>query len=287
MDWKGGRRSRNVEDRRGSGRGVKTGGGIGIVGILIVLGGWILGVNPTTMLGIVQTTSSVTNNIGSRSTEIDDEQHDFAEVLLGSNEDVWQAQFRQLGADFTPARFVLFSSSTQSRCGAASAATGPFYCPADSSIYVDFNFIQEMQRLGATDSRQVTGNFAMAYVIAHEYGHHVSNLIGSLSQVHKAMSNARSKAESNQYSVLLELQADCFAGVWANNLAKYNISITRADLEDGLQAAHAVGDDHIMKSSGRSVSHENFTHGSSEQRKQWFATGLRSGDMRSCDTFSG
>lgn len=284
MDWQDGRESNNVQDRRGM--GVKAGGGIGIIGLIVVVIGWAFGVDPRTMLGLVQGAEQLTGHQQSQqTTPQNDEQSKFVRVMLGSNEDVWQKQLQKYGMTFHPAQLILFSGQTQSRCGVASQATGPFYCPADQKIYIDLGFIRQMQQLGATRDNKVAGNFAMGYVIAHEYGHHISNLIGVLPKAHQAMQQASSQARANAISVRLELQADCFAGVWAANLHKYHISITQTDIEKGLQAANAVGDDHIMSQSGRHINPENFTHGSSAQRMQWFERGLKAGDMQACDTF--
>ena len=283
MDWKGGRRSNNVQDRRGA--GVKA-GGIGLGGIVIILIGLFFGVDLNTMLGLVQNTGGTSQYEQSAPSDAkSQEQAQFVEVVLGANEDHWQQQFSRYGIQFRAPTLVLFSNQTQSACGTASSMTGPFYCPADQGIYIELNFIQDMRRMGASNNTEVVGNFALAYVIAHEFGHHISNLTGVLPQAHKAMSQAGNKAQANAISVALELQADCYAGVWAANLSKYNINVSRADLEHGLQAASAVGDDRIMASAGRSINPENFTHGSAQQRMQWFARGLQSGDMQSCDTF--
>lgn len=283
MDWQGGRRSTNVEDRRG--KSMKA-GGLGLGGIVIILIGLFLGVDLNTMLGIVQGTDTGYSYEQSTPTDAkSQEQADFVQVMLGSNEDFWQQQLKRYGIRFRAPTLVLFSTQTQSACGTASSATGPFYCPADQGIYIDLNFIQEMRRMGASRNTEVVGNFALAYVIAHEFGHHISNLTGILPQAHKAMNQAGNKAQANAISVALELQADCYAGVWAANLQHYNINITRTDLEHGLQAASAVGDDHIMASAGRSINPENFTHGSAKQRMEWFSKGLQSGDMQTCNTF--
>lgn len=287
MDWQGGRRSNNVQDRRGM--GVKATGSIGLGGIIIVLIGWALGISPSTMLGFVQGAEQFTSHhqTSSQTVPQNDEQGQFASVILASNEDFWNAELKQNGAPFSAAKMVLFSGQTQSACGIASSATGPFYCPADQKIYIDLGFINEMQKLGATNQRNVAGNFAMAYVIGHEYGHHISNLVGILPKAHQAMQQANSKAQANAISVRLELQADCFAGVWAANLGKYRINVTQRDLQEGLQAASAVGDDHITKTmTGRAINPENFTHGSSQQRMQWFSKGLQAGNMRACNTFA-
>lgn len=286
MDWRSGRQSNNVQDRRGM--GVKAGGGIGIVGLIVVLIGWFFGIDPRTMLGLVEGAQQVTGQTqtSTQTTANNDEQSQFVRVILGANEDFWSSELQKYGVRFRAPQLVLFSQQTQSGCGMASALTGPFYCPVDQKIYVDLNFIHSMQKLGATQNTKVAGNFAMAYVIGHEYGHHISNLIGVLPKAHQAMQAASSSSQANAISVRLELQADCFAGVWAANLDKYQIRVTKADLQEGLQAANAVGDDHIMKSSGKRINQENFTHGSSAQRMQWFNRGLQRGDMNACDTFN-
>ncbi len=284
MDWKAGRRSSNVQDRRGV-RMKK--GSIGIGGIVVILIGLFMGADLNTMLGLVSggTQSASYQQSPSSQSQHNDEKSQFVSVILASNEDLWQSQLRHYNYKFRAPQMILFSDRTQSGCGLASAKTGPFYCPADEKIYIDLNFIQDMQRLGATRNQKVAGNFAMAYVIGHEFGHHISNLIGTLPKAHRAMKNAGNKTRANAISVALELQADCFAGVWAANLSNYNIKISRADIEAGLRAAAAVGDDHIMQSAGQSVNPENFTHGSAKQRSEWFTRGLQSGDMQSCNTF--
>lgn len=277
MRWQSGRRSSNVSDRRGS--PVGKAGGLGLGGIVIVLIGWFLGIDPGAMLGFVDGIQG--QNPGSSQTTGSapkDEIGDFISVMLASNEDAWQAQFKKYGITYRTPRLEIFSNATRSACGAASSASGPFYCPGDQTIYIDPSFINDMKRMGAP------GDFAFAYVIAHEYGHHISYLTGVLSEAHRAMQRS-DKTRANQISVRLELQADCYAGVWAANLQKYNIELEPGDIEEGLKAARAVGDDRIMASAGQTVRPENFTHGSSEQRMQWFQTGLKSGDMRICDTF--
>ena len=285
MDWKNARRSANVSDRRGGGKAP-----LGILGTIIVIIGVIFGQDVGTMLGLVETGAQFVGQSNTQQVQnpTNDEQSDFIRVVLGANEDLWQAQFQKYGLKFRPAQLVLFSNRVQSACGAAGAEVGPFYCSADEKIYVDLNFINDMRRLGASNSNQVAGNFAMAYVIGHEYGHHISNLTGTLPKTHQAMAKAGTKSDKNALSVRRELQADCYAGVWAANLAKYKINLNEQDISAGLTAASAVGDDRIMKSAGYSdnkLNPENFTHGSAQQRKEWFARGLQAREMTACDTF--
>lgn len=277
MRWERGRRSSNVSDRRGA----KAAGGLGLGGIAIVLIGWFLGIDPRTILGFVDGMpgSGTSSQSRGQSSKPQDEIGDFISVMLASNEDVWQEQFRKhnLRRYQTP-RLEIFSQATRSACGAASSASGPFYCPGDQTIYIDPSFINDMKRMGAP------GDFAFAYVIAHEYGHHISYLTGVLSEAHRVMQRS-DKARANQISVRLELQADCYAGVWAANLQKYNIQLEPGDIEEGLKAARAVGDDRLMASAGQTIRPENFTHGTSAQRMEWFENGLKGRDMSVCDTF--
>lgn len=277
MRWERGRRSSNVSDRRGA----KAAGGLGLGGIAIVLIGWFLGIDPRTILGFVDGMpgSGTSSQSRGQSSKPQDEIGDFISVMLASNEDVWQEQFRKhnLRRYQTP-RLEIFSQATRSACGAASSASGPFYCPGDQTIYIDPSFINDMERMGAP------GDFAFAYVIAHEYGHHISYLTGVLSEAHRVMQRS-DKARANQISVRLELQADCYAGVWAANLQKYNIQLEPGDIEEGLKAARAVGDDRLMASAGQTIRPENFTHGTSAQRMEWFENGLKGRDMSVCDTF--
>lgn len=276
MRWQSGRRSSNIRDRRGA----KTAGGLGFGGLVIVLLGWFLGIDPSAMLGLAEGIQGQTQpRQQTTGAAPQDEIGDFISVMLASNEDVWQEQFRKhnLRGYQTP-HLEIFSQATRSACGAASSASGPFYCPGDQTIYIDPSFINDMKRMGAP------GDFAFAYVIAHEYGHHISYLTGTLGQAHRAMQQSH-KTRANQISVRLELQADCYAGVWAANLQKYNIQLEPGDIEEGLKAARAVGDDRLMASAGQTIRPENFTHGTSAQRMQWFETGLKGRDMSVCDTF--
>lgn len=275
MRWQSGRRSSNIRDRRGA----KAAGGLGLGGLVIVLLGWFLGVDPSAMLGLAEGIQGQSQpRQQSSGAAPQDEIGDFISVMLASNEDVWKEQFQKHRIRYQTPRLEIFSNATRSACGAASSASGPFYCPGDQTIYIDPTFINDMKRMGAP------GDFAFAYVIAHEYGHHISYLTGVLGEAHRAMQRT-DRTRANQISVRLELQADCYAGVWAANLQKYNIQLEAGDIEEGLKAAKAVGDDRIMASAGRTVSPENFTHGTSAQRMQWFENGLRGRDMQVCDTF--
>lgn len=277
MRWQSGRRSSNIRDRRGS--PAAKAGGLGLGGLVIILIGWFFGIDPTAMLGLAEGLQGQgQSGKPTASSAPQDEIGDFISVMLASNEDAWQAQFKKYRLNYRTPTLEIFSSATRSACGAASSASGPFYCPGDQTIYIDPSFINDMKRMGAP------GDFAFAYVIAHEYGHHISYLTGVLAEAHRAMQR-NDKVRANQISVRLELQADCYAGVWAANLQKHNIQLEPGDIEEGLKAARAVGDDRIMASAGQSIRPENFTHGSSEQRMQWFQTGLKSGDMAICDTF--
>lgn len=278
MRWRGGRRSKNIIDRRSSGAGRKmVGGGIGT--LVIVLAGMYFGIDPTFLLEGMQSVS--VDDSGTQPTAEDlrnDPQADMVSVVIADTEEVWRALFAAGGAEYVEPRLVLFRGATQSACGLGQAAMGPFYCPADQNAYIDLAFFQDLH-----DRFNAPGDFAQAYVIAHEVGHHVQNLLGVSSEVRRLQSQA-SESEANQLSVRLELQADCFAGVWANR-AK-NIKLEEGDVEEALNAASAIGDDRLQRQSGGTVTPDSFTHGSSEQRRRWFSTGLRSGDPDRCDTFS-
>ncbi|PIE82558.1 MAG: flagellar biosynthesis protein FlgM [Cardiobacteriales bacterium] len=282
MRWQKGRRSHRIEDRRG----MKATGGIGIIGIIIVLLGWFMGINPATLMQFVETSGDMTgNHATSEKTGIPnpaDEVADFTSVILASSEDAWQAKFNEHGLKYRPTTLVTFDNRVRSACGITSSATGPFYCPSDEKIYIDFNFINQMQRMGAQ------GDFAFAYVIAHEVGHHVQNQLGTLPQAYKIMQST-SQENANKISVLIELQADCYAGIWANYIANGHIqgvSLEQGDLQEGMRAAQAVGDDTISASAGRSVHPENFTHGSASARQQWLQRGITYGSLEQCDTFA-
>lgn len=274
MQWKNSRRSSNVEDRRG--RGVAA-GGIGLGGLLIVLIGWALGAGPSAMLQLVQNTGSTT---GSSSLSAGrDESSQFLSTILASTEDVWHPVLRQYGKSYQNPTLVIFTGQVQSACGISTAATGPFYCSGDQKLYIDPSFYQQLHKMGAA------GDFAFAYVVAHEVGHHVQNLLGTLTQAHQYMRKA-GKSRANQISVRLELQADCYAGIWGNKLEKYTqIRLDNGDIQEGLRAAEAVGDDTLMQRAGRRVNPATFTHGSAAERMQWLNTGLKFGDLNRCNTF--
>jgi uncharacterized protein len=308
MRWEGERESSNVEDRRaggpsmggglggGLGRGGLGGRGIGLGTIAIALvGGWILGVNPLTILGALSggggglpmemPNQSAGGPGGMRApTEAGDRPNDasakFSSVVLASTEDVWQAMFAKAGAQYQPPRMVLYRGRTNTACGMGDAAAGPFYCPADQKVYLDLSFFDAMlKRLGAS------GDAAQAYVIAHEVGHHIQNLTGTMDKVQR-LRQRLSEAQYNQYSVRLELQADCYAGVWVHHSQQAKNWLQPGDIEEALGAASAVGDDTIQKRSQGTVVPESFTHGTSAQRMQWFKTGLQTGRMDACDTFN-
>lgn len=277
MEWQNNRRSSNVEDRRGG--GALIGGGIGLGGLLIVLIGWAFGIDPGTMLGFVEG-SGISQSQSSTGSGKDDEAKRFLGAVLASTEDVWQPIFRQYSKSYREPTLVLFEGQVQSACGISSSATGPFYCSADQKLYIDPAFYREMQKMGAS------GEFAFAYVVAHEVGHHVQNLLGTLGQAHTQMRRSN-KATANQISVRIELQADCYAGIWGNKLEKYSkIRINEADIRNGLKAAEAVGDDTLMQRAGQRVNPANFTHGSSADRMKWLNIGLQYGEISRCNTFN-
>ena len=277
MEWQNNRRSSNVEDRRGG--GALVGGGIGLGGLLIVLIGWAFGIDPGTMLGFVEG-SGIGQSQSSTGSGKDDEAKRFLGAVLASTEDVWQPIFRQYGKSYREPTLVLFEGQVQSACGISSSATGPFYCSADQKLYIDPAFYREMQKMGAS------GEFAFAYVVAHEVGHHVQNLLGTLGQAHTQMRRSN-KATANQISVRIELQADCYAGIWGNKLEKYSkIRIDEKDIRNGLKAAEAVGDDTLMQRAGQRVTPANLTHASSADRRTWLNTGLQYGEISRCNTFN-
>jgi predicted metalloprotease len=280
------RESQNVEDRRGMGMprgGIAVGGGLGTV--VLVLLALLFGVDPSVILsgggGAPPEANRPAITDGRTPGGVSDDQaRRFVSRVLATTEDVWRDVFAQGGRRYEEPTLVLFSGATQSACGFAQAAVGPFYCPADQKLYIDLRFLADMQdRLGAR------GDFAMAYVVAHEVGHHVQNLIGILPRVDRVRRQV-SEGESNALSVRLELQADCFAGVWARRAEEARPMLERGDIEEGLNAAAAVGDDRLQRASRGMVVPESFTHGSSRQRVTWFRRGLESGETRACDTFA-
>jgi predicted metalloprotease len=273
------RESDNVEDRRGFGisPGI-AGGGIGTVAIVVI--GLLLGVNPLTLLQFVASEPQRPQAVSQPRPAGQDPQRHFVAVVLADTEDVWRDIFQRMNRRYEDPKLVLFSGATQSACGHAEAAVGPFYCPGDHKLYLDLSFFHDMQtRLGAP------GEFAEAYVIAHEVGHHVQTLLGIMERVDAQRSRA-DRAQANALSVRVELQADCFAGVWANQANRTKQILEQGDVEQGLNAASAVGDDRLQMRARGYVVPESFTHGSSAQRVRWFRRGLDSGDLRQCDTFA-
>jgi len=272
------RESGNVEDRRGRGgmTPMVAGGGIGTV-VLVVLA-LFLGIDPRALLGGDEPTQQ--SQTATAPNPADEGTRRFVAQVLATTEDAWTAIFNSVGKRYQPPNLVLFSGSTQSGCGTAQTATGPFYCPVDQKVYLDTAFFRDMERkLGAP------GDFARGYVIAHEVGHHVQNQLGILEQVERAR-RGMGEAQANALQVRVELQADCFAGVWANTAQRNRPMLEEGDIEQGLNAAAAVGDDRLQRRSQGVVVPESFTHGSSAQRVRWFRLGLESGDLRRCDTFN-
>jgi predicted metalloprotease len=274
------RRSDNVEDERGDGIG-RRGAGIGIGTIAIVVVGYFLGVNPVTLLGLLNGDSQPVSSGAPAPVSADSSDHqvDFVRAVLGETEDVWGAYFKNMGREYVPPKLVLFSGSVSSACGLASAAAGPFYCPGDQKVYIDLTFYQQLaSEFGAP------GAFAQAYVIAHEVGHHVQNLLGISARADQAEERV-ARTGANHVSVEMELQADCFAGVWAQQANSARKILEPGDLEQGLQAASAVGDDTLQRREQGTVVPDSFTHGTSAQRVRWFRRGFDSGKIESCDTF--
>lgn len=278
MRWRGGRESDNVEDRRGLGTGpVVAGGGIGTVALLLVA--WFFGIDPSLLLQN-EAPSGVSTTQMAPASPVNDEGRQFVSVVLADTEDTWRTLFRQMGGTYQEPKLVLFSGAVQSACGFAKAAVGPFYCPGDQKVYIDLGFFDELR------SRfRAPGDFAQAYVIAHEIGHHVQNLTGVSGKV-QALRSRVDEAQANELSVRLELQADCFAGVWAHHAQKSRQILESGDVEEGLNAANAIGDDRLQMQSRGYVAPDSFTHGSSAQRVSWFKRGISSGDVRQCDTFA-
>lgn len=283
MKWRQGRRSKNVEDRRGQGmsRGVRA-GGLGGVGLLVVIViALFMGVDPVQLLQDMpaQAPPSASVQPGPRTSAAENEAADFVSVVLADTEDTWNAIFSQLGKRYEEPVLVLFKDRVQSACGMASAATGPFYCPADHKLYIDLVFFDELH-----NRFRAPGDFAQAYVVAHEVGHHVQTLLGISQEIH-TQQRGLSKAKANELSVRLELQADCFSGVWANQAQRARAILEAGDLDEALGAASAVGDDRIQRQAQGHVVPDSFTHGTSEQRARWFRRGFETGDPRQCDTF--
>lgn len=279
MRWKGGRRGGRVEDRRGM-KTAAAGGGLGVI-VLSLVGYFVFGIDP-------QTTQQVASKFGGAGTQQsgevgtpEDEAGMFVDVVGSNINDVWS----QLMDGYAPPTTVLYTQGTNTGCGFGQSAMGPFYCPADQTIYLDLSFWRQMEtELGASGA-----DFAKAYVIGHEFGHHVQTLTGTSQKVRNAQQQARNKADANEYAVALELQADCYAGVWAANasaVSNGNVALEEGDIGEGLKTASAIGDDALQRRAGQNVNPESFTHGSSEQRMEWLQRGYRSGNPQSCDTFA-
>ncbi len=277
MRWLGRRGSGNIEDRRsGGGGGLALGGGAIVVAIIL---GLITGKNPLEMLDMVQSGGAPQEQT-TATTSPTDEAGKFVDVVLGDTDEVWAEIFKENGSTYQEPHLVLFSGRVASACGSASAATGPFYCPSDQKVYIDLSFKDELsQRFGAA------GDFPMAYVIAHEVGHHVQNLMGTSDKMQE-MRGRVSEAEYNRMSVKLELQADFYAGVWAKHAQKMFNSIEDGDIEEALTAANAIGDDRLQKQSQGEIVPDSFTHGTSAQRMRWFKKGYETGDISQGDTFN-
>lgn len=277
MRWRGRRGSDNIEDRRGGGGvpgGVKIGGGIGLI---VVIVGALMGADVSQLLGL--SGGGGGKQPAAQRSPAEQAQFDFVSVILADTEQTWTRIFEAQGKRYQMPKLVVFTEGVDSACGFQSKAVGPFYCPADQKAYLDLSFFQQLDtQLGAP------GDFARAYVVAHEIGHHIQNLIGVSSRVHGQRARA-SKAEGNALSVRQELQADCFAGVWAHYAHRERKMLEAGDLEEGLNAAKAIGDDTLQRNAGRHVRPESWTHGSSAQRERWFRRGFERGEMAACDTF--
>jgi uncharacterized protein len=296
MKWEGNRQSDNIEDRRGQagyggGGGFRLGGGRGIgLGTIVIalIAGWIFGINPMTVLGVLGGGGGMPAQVQQAPAQRppqDDKMAMMVSTVLADTEDVWSAMFKEAGAQYPQPKLELFRGATRTACGAGQAAMGPFYCPADSKVYIDLSFYETMRtRLGAP------GDFAQAYVIAHEVGHHVQNVLGTSRKI-DALRGKISEREQNALSVRLELQADCYAGVWAHHTEKKYAArgkqwLEKGDVEEALNAAQAIGDDALQKKSQGHIVPDSFTHGTSQQRMRWFSQGFQTGQVKACDTFS-
>lgn len=280
MRWQGGRRGGNIEDRRGLGGAGIAGGGIGAL-VLAAIGYFVFGIDPRTTTQLASQLGGVGSAEQGTQGSPEDQAGAFVDVIGSNVDDVWRTKLQ----GYQPPTVVLYEQGTSTGCGLGQAAMGPFYCPTDQRVYLDLSFWRQMEsQLGAS-----AADFARAYVIAHEYGHHVQTLTGASQQVRQAQQRAAGQAEANRYSVALELQADCYAGVWAANAASVSngaVALEPGDLEEGLRTASAIGDDTLQRRQGGQVVPEGFTHGSSAQRMEWLRRGYQSGDPAACDTFS-
>ena len=296
MRWKGRRTSSNVQDRRGGGA-VKT-GGISIIGVIIAFVAWkFFGVNP---MQAYQMSSQVTQSSSAQQAAPENETAEqqearlFVSTVLADTEDTWVPIFQQIGRDYQEPTLVMYSGATSTACGTGQSAMGPFYCPADQTVYIDTTFFKEMrtqmdisgeQNQSELSRQDQAGDFAQAYVIAHEVGHHVQTLLGISQQVNKARQQV-SQTEGNQLSVRQELQADCLAGLWAKQTNQRTQFLEQGDIAEAMDAAEKIGDDYLQRKSRGSVVPDSFTHGTSEQRQRWFDRGFTSGDINQCDTFN-
>jgi predicted metalloprotease len=274
------RESSNVEDRRGGG-GIRAGRGIGIGGVALALIALLMGADPSTVISLLTGGGQGAPQVSQQqSMPVDDEASRFVRRVLAKTEDTWGAIFKASGIQYREPKLVLFTGATRTACGLGETAMGPFYCPADQKVYIDLAFNRELAtRFGAP------GEFAQAYVIAHEVGHHVQNLLGIAAKVQEVRSRSGER-EANALSVRMELQADCFAGVWARTADEMKSFLDRGDIEQALRAAAAIGDDRLQQQSAGRVVPDSFTHGSSEQRVRWFTKGFETGSVKACDTFS-
>lgn len=285
MRWEDGRQSGNVEDRRGMRMPGGRAGGLGLGTIVVaLLGSWLFGINPMVTIGLMQGAgqlagSGAPTQVEGKRGPVQDEAGRFTSVVLASTEDVWTEIFRQAGAQYRAPKLVMFEGATPTACGTGQTATGPFYCPLDQSVYIDLSFYRMLAQ-----KFQAPGEFANAYVVAHEVGHHIQNLLGTMKQVQSAQQRAGER-QANALSVRLELQADCYAGVWAHHSQKARNWLDRTDIEAGLNAASQIGDDKMMKRSQGVVVPDAFTHGSGQQRVHWFGVGMKTGRLDACDTF--
>lgn len=280
MRWIGRRQSSNVDDRRGIGGPVAVGGGI--IGVIALILNFVLGgggdISQLPLPGAGGAGGGAP--LSAEEQRAEDQRAEFVRVVLADTEDVWNRLFQQAGEDYPDPTLVLFRGSVQSGCGGASAASGPFYCPADRKVYIDLSFYQDLQ-----DRFRAPGDFAMAYVVAHEVGHHIQTLTGASQKMNQLRSRV-SEAEYNRYSVMLELQADFYAGVWAHHAQRMSNILEEGDINEALNAAEAIGDDRLQRESTGRVSPESFTHGTSAQRQYWFKKGFQTGDLSQGDTFS-
>ena len=281
MRWEFGRRSTNVEDRRGSGvSGPVIGGGIGAIVLSVIVA--LLGGDPSVIWdqGNAPSDRPQTESPQTQRPPEENRMADFVSVVLADTEDTWSSLFRQMGETYVEPKLVLYSDVVRSACGTARSAVGPFYCPGDQKLYIDLSFYEDLK-----NRHQAPGDFAQAYVIAHEVGHHVQNLMGISDRV-QALQRRSDRVQANQLSVRLELQADCFAGIWANHADRSRHILEQGDIEEALNAASQIGDDRLQSQAKGYVVPESFTHGSSAQRVRWFKRGIQSGDPAQCNTFA-